>query len=250
MRASFLFGAFFIIHFVSFNLLVAEDSTPIQDGKAFLESARKAPMNESWAVLSGRIIHKRGKASPVESPVYLGILFTPERILAQIYIDPDEKYSIGQAYYSKNEDGTSVIPFNNKKDGQSVLAECGLRPEDMTFSFMYWDFVKELDANSSPGRQCRVFLLESPSKKEQARVYIDTEYRYPLKAEWIKSSADGKKEEPYRSIEIGGFRKEAGFWFVESFQIFGPGFRTKVEFSDVKAGLSKDGIPENLLNKQ
>lgn len=226
----------------------AGDSIAEADSKYFLDSVRRPPHQDTWAKLGGKIIHKRsGTSENLESPLRVALRFTPDRLLARIVIDADEKYSVGQVYSSSAapEEGTSVITENMKPNGKSTLADCGLRPEDLTLSFIYWKFEKELEPTSFKGRDCRVFLLNSQDGKEKARVSIDTEARFPLKSEWIKIK--DAKEEVYRTIEISSFKKESDFWFVESFFIFGPGFRTKVEFSEISAGFAKDGVPQDLF---
>ncbi len=240
-------GCLFLAVCFSFNLF-SDDSPPEPDSASFLQKARRPPANESWAKLPGTAVHRRGDSENRESPIYLGIRFTPERLLAQVYLDENESYMIGQAYNSSAE-GTSVIANNKKGGGESILADFGLRPEDLTLSFMYWNFEKELEKSPVRSYECRVFIMQSPTQKEKAKVYINTEYCFPMKAEWIRKDDKGK-DEIYRTIEIVSFKKESDFWFVDSFVIYGPGFKTKVNFSDISAGFAKDGVPADIfINK-
>lgn len=233
----------------SFLIFSGEDAVKNVDSKSFLEKARRPPVQESWAKLAGKTMHRRADKESQEFPIYLGLRFTPERILAQVFVNENENYNIGQQYCSAP-GGTSVIATNKNPGGKSALGDFGLRPEDLTLSFMYWDFVSELDKDSVKGRECRVFILKSPTLQERVKIFIDAETCFPVKAEWIREDKENKgKEEIYRTIEITSFRKESDFWFVDSFVIYGPGWKTKVEFSDIAAGLAKDGIPEDIFRK-
>ena len=233
----------------SFAIFAEEDALKNADSKAFLEKARRPPVQESWAKLAGKTIHRRADKEVQESPIYLGLRFTTERILAQVFVNENENYNIGQQYGAAP-GGTSIIATNKNPGGKSVLGDFGLRPEDLTFSFLYWDFVSELDKDSVSLQECRVFLLKSPTLQEKVKIYINAETCFPVKAEWIKEDKENKsKDNIYRTIEITSLRKESDFWFVDSFVIYGPGWKTKVEFGNITAGLAKDGVPEDVFKK-
>ena len=234
----------------SLQIFAQEDAVKNADSKAFLEKVRRPPVQESWAKLSGKATHRRADKENQESPMYLGLRFTSERILAQVFVNENESYNIGQQYCAAP-GGTSIIATNKNSGGKSILGDFGLRPEDLTLSFLYWDFVSELGKDSIKGRECRVFILKSPTLQEKVKIHIDTETCFPFKAEWMKEDKENKgKEEIYRTIEIISFRKESDFWFVDSFVIYGPGWKTKVEFDNISAGLAKDGIPEDIFKSK
>lgn len=219
------------------------------DAADFLKIARRPPLEESWAKMQGEISHKRGTADTVKYPIYLGIRFTPERTLAQVVANKNEFYNIGQAY-SDNPENTSIIVNRPDKD-KSVLADCGIRPEDLTLSFMYWSFQKELKSEDVIGTPCRIFELLSPNKKESATVYISSQYFLPLKVEWFKVSNRKEPIEPDRTLEIKAFKKDPSekFYLVYTLGVYGPGFRTKIDFPEASAGYSKNGVPPELFQK-
>lgn len=221
----------------------ASDDAMEQGPENFLARVRRPPVSETWAQMTGEAVHRRSGKDIRESPIYLGIRFTPERTLAQVFLNSDEKYIIGQKYGS-DATGTSIIDESSTKE--PLLKEFGLRPEDLTLSFVYWDLVKEEDREAVKGQECRVFTLKSPEHGESVKVYISTEYYFPMKGEWIRKDED----KPYRTVEVSSFKKEKDFWVVDGFTIYGPGWKTKVDFSKTDAGHSKDGVPENLFRKE
>ncbi|HBC87949.1 MAG TPA: hypothetical protein DCZ94_13435 [Lentisphaeria bacterium] len=233
------------IPFISF----AEDDNPGAklEPAEFLKIARRPPLEESWAKMNGEISHKRANTDTVKFPIYLGIRFTPERTLAQVVANKNEFYLIGQAYSDKPE-STSVIVDRPDKD-KSVLADCGIRPEDLALSFMFWPLQKELKTEDIKGYACRVFQLQSPDKKESATVYICIQYFFPLKVIWNKEVTGKEQPEIIRTLEVKSFKKEENFWIVNTLDISGPGWRTKIDFSEVAAGYSKNGVPQDIFQK-
>lgn len=233
--------------FFAFNSQCEEKKAGTHDSSfKFLEMARRPPVNECWVKLNGRAVHKRSGASVVQAPLCLGIRFTPERTLAQIVAGNEESYFVGQAY-SGTAKSTSIINEIQRDKKESILADFGLRPDDLTLSFLYWDFQKELKMEDIKGYECRVFHLNSPDKNESAIVYISTEYFFPLRVEWYKNKSAEKK--PYRTLEISSFKKENDFWVVSSLLLYGSGWKTKIDFSESSIGYAKDGIPMDLFKK-
>jgi hypothetical protein len=231
--------------------LKAEEAVPSAKLGAveFLKIARRPPIEESWAKMQGEISHKRGSSDTIRYPIYLGIRFTPERTLAQVVANKNEFYLIGQAYSDKPESTTIIV--NRPEKDKSVLADCGIRPEDLTLSFLYWSFQKELKSGEIKGYPCRIFQLLSPDKKESATVYISSQYFFPLKVEWFKTSDGNEPPKPERTLEIKSFKKGANenFWIVDTLEISGPGFRTKIDFPESSADYTKNGVPPELFQK-
>lgn len=215
------------------------------DSAKFLQVVRRPPGRECWAKMNGTAWHRRRGQKMSEASLFLGILFTPQRTLAQIVIGGKQGYYVGQKYAPGCE-LTSIIPLRKGGYKQSLLADFGLRPEDLTMTFIFWDFVRELPRESIKGQECRVFLLRSPEKAKQelVRVFISARYFFPLKVEWVK----GEASKAYRYLEVTSFRKENDFWLVSSMNLYGPGWRTRIKFSDTDAGF-KDKLPKDLFKK-
>lgn len=232
-RSMLLF--FFLL---SINIAAGEKKlTPQQ----FLKITQHPPGKKTWAQLKGKITHERKKSPLQEAPVYFGVRFTPELTFAEITVGKDETYSIGQSYMAKEK--VTVIPAKGVPYNPSILKNFGIKPGDLTMSFLFWNLKKELEPDSFKTRACRVFQLKSPDKTETAKVWISEEYFFPLKVEWTRSN----EGEPYRALEVDSFQKVNDLWVIDSLLLTGPGWRTKVEFTDCKAGLVENGTPDDLF---
>lgn len=236
---------------IFFTILIAAILLPLIPAKAqdkkftakqFLKIAQHPPGKKTWAQLQGKATHERKKAKKKESPVYFGVRFTPEQTFAELTIGEKESYSIGQSNLLAK-DKVTIIPAQGVPYNPSILKNYGIRPDDLTMSFLFWELVKELEADSFAGQACRVFLLRSPDKNETAKAYISTKYFFPLKVEWTRKNED----ESYRSLEVSSFQKVNNLWVIDGLLLTGPGWRTKVEFEDCKAGLVEEGTPKDLF---
>ena len=175
---------------------------------------------------------------PETVPIYFGIILQPERMTGQIILDGREGYMLGQTRRSGSSETTVVPMKSNTGDAGSEnrLGHMGIRPSDLTMSFLYYPVVRELESESVRTVPCRVVLLESPDKKEQVKVYIARDYHFPLKAEFFEGAAAGGT--PFRTLEINSFRKSDGFYYTDRVGLFGPGWRTSIEF-DKSAAVGK-----------
>lgn len=226
--------------FLSINLIGEESTSP--SSLKFLDLVRRNHPVDTWAMMSGEVSHKRKESSTITTPIKLSIRFTDTRGLTKITIGEggkEESYTVGQPY---NGDAPSVIT-SAKSHNSFDLANYGLKPEDLTMAFLYWKFEKEIDKTILNGMDCRVLLLSNLDTKEQVKVYITSDYYYPMKAEWIKS---GEKD-AYRTYSIDAFTKVGKLWAPNSFHLYGPGWRTNVEFDKVNLGFVKDGLPKGLF---
>jgi hypothetical protein len=176
----------------------------------------------------------------MEYQIYVGIRFTPQIIFAQVLIDNKESYTISQSFTLK--------PPTIIKDGDStskIMQNVGVRPEDLTLSFMYWEPETFLGYESFKTSSCAKIALRSPISKEKAIVMINKEHAFPLKVEWFKDGND----EALRTMEVSSFKKENDYWFVDEIILYGPGWKTKISFSETEANSSKLGIPGDLFKK-
>jgi hypothetical protein len=175
-------------------------------------------------------------------PIALRLRLSPVRIFAQL-ISGEERYLIGQNF-ADGLHGTSVIPERKAPEGVMTLADAGLRPSDMTLSFLYWTFVDELENDRVGGRKCRVVSLAHADAREHVKVWISKEFRFPLRVHWFK--ADSK--EPYRELEFAGFEKIDNTWIVKEVDIRNAGWKTEVLFSDnVLHHVGDKPVPDNLF---
>ncbi len=232
----------FLLLFCGCMAVIAEELSP----ERFLEIARRPPGRECWARMTGTAIHARSGSKAEEAKLELAIMFTPARTLAQMVINDSQGYLVGQKY-GPGQDMTSIIPLDSEGYKDPILGKFGLRPEDLTMTFIFWQYVRELERDDIKGQECRVFLLQSPSKEmpETVRVYISAKYFFPLKVQWVGKEGDV----PYRNMEITSFRKENDYWLVGSMILYGTGWKTKVSFDSAEAGEQKD-LPDNFFRRK
>lgn len=204
----------------------------------FMKFARNPYPVSSYAALEGEVRHLRRGGRPESVPIYFGIILQPERMTGQIILDGREGYMLGQTRRGGSSE-TTVAPMKSNSDdagSRNRLGHMGIRPSDLTMSFLYYPVVRELESESVRTVPCRVVLLESPDKKEQVKVYIARDHYFPLKAEFFEGAAAGGT--PFRTLEINSFRKSDGFYYTDRIGLFGPGWRTSIEF-DKSAAVGK-----------
>ena len=201
------------------------------DAEAFLRMARRAPAGESWAKMEGTATHRRSGSGTVKDTIRVGIRFTPKRIIAQLVFAGNEYYEMGQTF-----DTPPVFTLETDvpdKD-KTRLSLYGIMPSDLTLGFLYRDLVREEKSESVKTIDCRVFVLKG-GENDYVRVWLSTDYYFPLKAHWFRTLPD-EKTKPYRELELGGVKKENDFYVVQELFLFGQDWRTRVEFDKRDAG--------------
>ena len=221
---------------------VRNEDLPAKD---FLKIARKAPASESWAKMEGYATHRRTGAKAIKDNIRIGIRFTSKRITAQIFFADKEFYELGQTF--------DVIPvftkdFSEKDITKSRIAMYGIDPSDITLAFLYREFVREEKSEAVKTFPCRVFVLKDKKTNGYVRVWLSTEYFFPLKVHWFNKSPE-KNDKPIREMELGGVKKEDGFYVVSELLLFGTNWRTRIEFEKRSAGLvtEKQKSPKDLF---
>ncbi len=211
----------------------------------FLYKVRHPAGRKRWAIMDGEVIHRRRGKETVNAFLYLGILFNHDRTLAQVVINKKQGYMVGQAFI-KGKDGTSIIPMNKATKEKPVLGNFGLRPQDLTMTFLYWKFEKEFSEESCKMIDCRVLELKSPDNKETAKVWISKKYYFPIKVQWTRA----KEEEPFRSLEVSSFKQQGSYGIIKRLELYGPGWRTKINFTKTEIGTPEKGaVPKGLFLK-
>jgi hypothetical protein len=233
---------FFCLVFTPANTVFAAEEK--MSSKNFLDRVRHPAGRKRWAIMDGKIIHRQDNKT-VKAVLYLGILFNSERTLAQVVINKAQGYMVGQEF-AQGSNGTSIIPLNKMTKEAPIIGYFGLRPEDLTMTFLYWKFVKEYPEESTKMIDCRVFMLESPDSKETAKVWIAEKYFFPIKVEWTKA----KDKEPSRVLEVDSFKTQGNYGVIKRLDLHGPGWRTKINFTKTEIGTPEKGaIPKDLFLK-
>lgn len=211
----------------------------------FLYKVRHPAGRKRWAIMDGKVIHRRRDRKTVNASLYVSILFNRDRTLAQVVINKAQGYMVGQAFV-KGKDGTSIIPMNDATKEKPILGNFGLRPQDLTMTFLYWEFAKESPEESTKMINCRVIELISPDGKETAKVWISKKYYFPIKVEWTKS----KEKEAFRSLEVISFKQQGKYGIIKRLELYGPGWRTKINFTKTEIGTpDKGAVPKGLFLK-
>jgi len=232
--------------FVVSVILIFSIAIPViakQSTKQFLTITRNNHPEKTWAILIGTVSNRRRGISSINSAnLKVGMRFTNSRVLTKITIKEElegiiESYMVGQPY---NGQPASILSSDKN---MFLLGEFGLRPEDLTMTFLYWDIKKEFKNESVKGFACRVIGLINPKTKEFVKVYISTKYYKPIKVEWFKAN----QTDAYRNVIVTSFETKGSLGAPSKFILYGPGWRTKIDFDKIKLGYTKDGIPKNIF---
>ena len=210
----------------------------------FLAVSRKMPGRRSWALLEGEVVHRREGARTIKAPLRLGLLFTPEQNIAQLDFNNGEIYNIGQVL-GKNP--TTVLKKKIGEGKKELLPLYGLEPQDLTMSFLYWDFLREEKGESVKGQACRRFILKEKGEKGNfLRVLISSEYFFPVSAEFFSSDPE-KKTDPYKTLEITSFVRKEKFWYPGKLRLAGGNWKSLVTFDRLEADEDMKTLPKDLF---
>ncbi|NMA41963.1 MAG: hypothetical protein GX946_01125 [Oligosphaeraceae bacterium] len=191
----------------------------------FLAEIRRPLAQDVWGEITGRITHQRTGQSRLNGELRLRVSFSSSSLHAQITLNDKSIYGFEQHHPVGEPVNCKLnLPEPETKPG---LFDFGLEPEDLSFSFIYWDFIEELPAQKNRSRTCRVMRLAHPGNKSQVEVWFDAEYGFPLLAKWFKE--DGHTL--WRSLEMKGAKKhQNGLWFVKEMRLDGEDWKTRVIF--------------------
>lgn len=184
----------------------------------FLEIVREPLRTDTWGEITGRITYAKEKSEMLKGTIRVRITFSSSSMHAQIVLNDKNVYAMEQ----KNTEDTKKtaitldLPEKEEKPG---LFDFGIEPEDLTFAFIYWDFIEELPRSESRMRDCRVMKLADPTGKGgHVLVWFNTKYGFPLEARWFEKDALA----PWRTLQLKGAKKHAnGLWFVKEMRLEG-----------------------------
>ena len=214
----------------------------------FLKITRRPPASEVWAKLSGEIQHRRKGFGTLKAPLRLGIRFMRGRVQGELAIDGKEEVYLVSQTYDIPPASTVLYKGRALEQDQAKLRKIGLSPQDLLMGFIYTDFVREEAQTRVSIFHCRTLVMKSTDAGEFTRMYVSTDYCFPIKVEWFRADpAAGAK--PYRTMEIASIKeiKDKNLVFPAELSIFGGDWRTKVKFTDHDAAESSGTIPKDLF---
>ncbi|NOY81989.1 MAG: hypothetical protein GXP31_13410 [Kiritimatiellaeota bacterium] len=207
----------------------------------FLKLARTPFSTNAWVRASGYVQYRR-KDSKGKLPLALAIRYEPNGMRAQIVLDSQWVTTLTETH---GNDAIPTVRIAEPPSKQAVrLATLGIRSGDITFSFLYWNLVREFPKDSMRGQACRVLLLANPRNQGRVRAWFHAKYAFPLKALWFRPDADT----PWRTLEFKHFKKFGKFWFVKELVLNGEDWRTRVVFRKVDmASIAERPAPRDLF---
>ncbi len=193
----------------------------------FLTEIRKPLRVDAWGEFTGRITHKGAKGNK-KGALRVRMTFDPESMHTQVVLNDANVYAIEQIH-KQGQNVTATIE-RPEKEVPPGLFDFGVQPDDLTFSFIYWDFVEELPRQSSRLRECRVMRLASPNGTDTVCVWFNAKHGFPMEAWWYAKD----QQKPWRKLELKGAKRfENGLWFVKEMRLEGLDWKTQVYFDHV-----------------
>lgn len=207
----------------------------------FLKQVRLPKLANTWAKMSGTAVHKReqiekeGKVLQeqmgAKASIYLALKFRTGSLGGKVLFDDNELYTVRQVFSTGIDGAVSSKDGCLKKESDKMSSVFGISVGDLTLSFLYWDFRKELSSERVSTVSCRVFELENSDRGEWVRVWLAESWRAPVKVQWFKKGA----KEFYREAEFSSFTKVKNMddtYMIKSFLIRGDSWKTIVKFDD------------------
>jgi len=232
-----LFRPIFVFALTISTFLSAADLS----SSAFLKEVRLPKLANTWAKMSGFATHKRdyiekeGKvlqeSMSAKAPIYLALKFRTGSLGGKVLFDENELYTVRQVFSMGVDGSVSKKEGCLKAEADKMSSVFGISVGDLTLSFLYWDFRKELASERVSTISCRVYELENSERGEWVRVWLAKSWRAPVKVQWFKKGATTF----YREAEFSSFTKVKNMedtYMIKSFLIRGDSWKTIVKFDD------------------
>lgn len=194
----------------------------------FLEAVRNGPPAECWIRTGATVRHKAGRGAQTETfALELRGRFTAHLSEAQVTFNGRERHRVTQKL-ALGLTGFEITEQVAAAPGTRSLQDIGLRPGDLTLSFLYWKFQREHEPEEIKHQWCRVVTLNHPDDGRRARVWISVKYGFPLKVQWGHAE-DG----PWRrELAITGFQRVNDLWVLKALRVTDGNWKTEVRFEN------------------
>ena len=229
-KKQFYVALCFVFTVLSLNAVGEEVKPRELSASDFLKYARRPFINNAWGYFKGKIQHK-DKDGYVTLPIEMSILFKPSYTRCQVVLEDKKIYDINKVDYGSGMPSLDIT-FPDEDPEGDLLKGLGVRPADITFSFLFWELAEEKEMASVRGRDCRVMVLKHPEKEKTAEVYFSADHLFPLKVNF-QPEKNGKG----RRVEFTEFKKYKNIWYVKTITIDAADWKTRINFEE--AELSK-----------
>lgn len=194
----------------------------------------RAALQNSFADLRGKVSHiRRNHGQAVEYPIAFMVRFGKEKVQGKLSIGNNENH-----FFERSTSPGSKVAVKTNVSGETLLSRLGFRIEDLAMDFLNYQFHSELPVEKVKTLTCRVLLMRSPEGKP-VKVWISSEYFFPLKAQFYNSINDIKGR-PERSLEITGFEKVNNYYVATDIALLSKEFRSRIAFKNCQAYSADD----------
>ena len=198
----------------------------------FLAVIRNPLRADAWSVITGKLTQARNGQPLLKGDVRLSIRLSERKMITQITLNERNTYILDQTY-DRSDTGTRLELDLPRQETRPGLFDFGLRPDDLSFAFFYWDFLAEDTTADDDRNGYRVMRLKHPQTPgATVKVWFNAKHGFPVEARWL--SPDGATE---RRLELKGAKRHAnGLWFVREMRLEdGQGqWKTMVRFDYVE----------------
>lgn len=221
----------------------AEDAQMMQGARAltdaeqalppaqYLALARKPFLAAMWCRFTG-IAEYRGDVRR-SVPVQLSMRLGTSSLQAELTLRDGQVGRVTQTYKADGSLPAVNLDLSPVAPAQMSLEKLGLQADDLTFCFLYWNFVRELPEDSMRTQTCRRLELEHPQTKARVEVWMAKAYAFPLRVRWFRA---GEKT-PWRSFEFTDFKRNGDFWFPVGMRLSGlvkPKWEARITFKEAE----------------
>ena len=225
---------FFLLYFFIFFVWSKQSSK-----EQFINNTRARLIQHSWTHIQGNLFFRSKDKELIKKKFALKIYMNFQKLKLKLSFDKKETIFIEQTF-GKNYQYKEL--FNNLAK-QNTFTQMNFSVTDLSFSFMYWDLVKEFDNQTVGLYKCRVFLFRDPDQFCFAKVFISKKFFVPLKVQWYKDL----QQKAYQQLNFEAFKEKNKVWIPGQILLTTPKGRIKIQAEKYKAGRGK---PTNKLFKK
>lgn len=212
---------------------LAEDKEALMPVDEFLKVVREPFRLPTRATFTGKVQSdpsREGKSCT--EPLVLDAAFNAEEMRGLIQVG-DGKAAPADAYQIVQHQARGMAPKVElklpEKPATVSIESLGLFPEDISFTFIYWDLLHDFKHYQVAGQTCRMLELQHPVTGDRVLASFSVKYGFPLRIEHYRKT----ENKPWRILEFKDFKEYSDdFWFIKEMVIHDPEWtwKTRVVF--------------------